>query len=131
MNKQIKLISKSIFRSDVQEEVFFGSGKVEEKDSVLEINFKNEELVFMILATQAKTRLIYEKPYPNEFEFILNETTDINYQSIYGTMALMIDTKEIKRLEDRVILRYNLLQVKQIVSQQEIEIIFEGGGYNG
>lgn len=131
MNKQIKLISKSIFRSDVQEEVFFGSGKVEEKDSVLEISFKNEELVFMILVTQAKTRLIYEKPYPNEFEFILNETTDINYQSIYGTMALMIDTKEIKRLEDRVILRYNLLQVKQIVSQQEIEIIFEGGGYNG
>jgi uncharacterized beta-barrel protein YwiB (DUF1934 family) len=107
-------------------DTFVCQGYVKEEANLFLIAFENESLAGSVRIQENEAILIYTKPYPNTLTFRLAYVTQANYHSMYGVMALMIDTKKIEKLHDRVIFEYDLLQTTFKVGEYRVEIIFKG-----
>lgn len=124
---KILLISRIIQAGEAQRDVFECLGRVDIQADKVRIEFEHADVVGHIEVGEASADLHYTKPYTNTLTFHVNYSTQANYHSDYGVMALIVDTKKIQRLSDRVILHYDLLQANFKIGEYQIELVYKEG----
>lgn len=123
--RKIRLISNIIQAGQPHYEVFDCEGYVDSNDQKVYIEFDHPHISGQIEVFAEQATLTYHKPHPNQLHFNLRHSTHANYHSQYGVMALIVDTKQIRKDDRHIYLHYDLLQTHFKVGEYRIEMIFQ------
>ena len=122
--QKISLISNILQGNQRDQQIFKCHGKVDDRGQQWVFDFENEDIADELKVGEKEAILTYKKPYANTLHFQVSQSTHANYSSMYGVMALVIDTKHIERRPGRIVLKYDLLQMHFKIGEYTVELIY-------